>query len=300
MPRGAAGNKINYSYKAEVTPGTDPGGVTANMPVVSDPTKWSWDPGRQPLKLAVGSNFSDWTTVEYEAKGTGSVQFPLSPTVGQDYMTLNGFAGSGAITAPSFHTVHVNRVNGVSAYSGCLAKTLKITAKSTTPVLVDATFDFMTKEVISGATSPPSLPSPEKPFTWAMITPQTLLGGAGQVNISNIEVMVNFNQFAWYGSWGQNGPNDLIEADIEVTFSFTKLFLDNAERALFLATCFVPGTVIFPFVSTCGGSHSCTLTLHNAVYKLVEWENPMKGAIVEKFTGYLEQPGTSSLSYVIT
>lgn len=284
---GAAGNRIAFGFKAESTPGTEATGTYAYIPVDPDQVNYDYDPARVPLDMAVGSQFSTIEAVEYEAKGIGSMQTNLFPTLTAGLLGIWGI-GSGNLVAAQYHTVEINKVNGKTRYAGCLPKGFTITASSKTPVKFKGDSDFISLPNATGSPSAYTYPSFEKPYVFSSTKPATLPGSSNVTRLTDLMVQGLYNSFGFYGNHGNNLPVEMIPTNIQIKFSFTKLFTDNVEYNLFAANCMVPANLVFAWQNNCGGSLSATatITIPNAVYDKVGEKYPMNGAIVQMFSGF--------------
>ncbi len=274
------------------------------IPVNPDQVSLNYSPGRQALKLGMGTIFNDFAAVEYQAKGTGSVEFPLWASLGQGLLALCGLGG-GPVTLPQYVTLAVGRVAALLTYGGCKCKMISISAVSTTPVTVKLDFDFITRPTDAAIGTPPSFTT-EKPFVWADTDPAILVGSTNVIDLDNIGIDINFNQVMFYGNHGNNLPSHLIPTDVEVKGKFSKLFQNTAEYNLFNASCMVPGEIQFSWTSGCplqpGHTQAARVifTMPNCIYETQAFKNPVKGPITEDYTyTALAVAGGSPLTYTL-
>jgi Phage tail tube protein len=325
-----SGAQIYFGYEVETTPGTLVTDTLHYLPVDPDGTTFDYDAGRQALKLGMGTIFNDFVAVELQAKGTGSVSFPLWGNLGHELLAACGFTGGGPITLPGYISAIVQRVAAVLAYPGCRASSVDFTFSANKPVTVDIKFDFIgTPTALDNALAPitttpwyadrTSYVAPtftqEKPFVWSDVGKTSLVTMAGitmisgavdPVAVSDIKLTCNFNQQPFYGAHGSNLPSALITSDVEVTGTFTRLFENVEEYNLYNAHCMIPGEMIIPMTSSCplGGGHtvpsSATFTMANCVYTKQGFKNPIKGPITEDYSFLaLAASGASPLSFVL-
>lgn len=304
---------VGYGLENQTTPGV-PVAPSNYLPVEADQVNFTFDPGRVALELSTGDLYKDFIQVEYQAKGTGSLEYPLFPTVGQDLLGYCGLvsggtpgAATGALALPEYITFYIGRVAAEEVYPGCRCKMITVTATSTKPLMVKLEFEFVARPLVSGQGAPPASGPPylgdvtagtyglnqptfsaaytqEVPYLWGGVSAVTLLSTVSSVQMDTIEISISYELVSFYGNHGSNLPSELIPAGVTVAGKFTKLFTDPGEYNIFNEACSAVGPLDFNWTDTCNNtSHAIEILLPKAFYKKQSFKNPMKGAITEDY-----------------
>lgn len=306
----ASGSQIYVGYRLQSDQHTVATTPQYYIPVESDQVNFNFDAGRQAIELATGDLFKDYTVVEYQAKGTGALEFPLFPSFGSQllsYCGLNTTSTAGGLSLPKPITFFIGRGVGEEVYGGSVCKMITITSTASKPVMVKLEFDFTERPTNTESGGVSALNSPtfqtdyvqEVPFLWDGLGPVTWLSGvtatgsgtsAGQpvvnttINMDSVEVAIAFDLVPFYGNHGVNLPSELIPAGITVSSKIARLFTNIDEYIIYNGSCAGTGPLIFAWTTTCGvTSHTFTLTLPKAFYKKQSFKNPMKGPILEDY-----------------
>lgn len=290
------GSELVTGWGIETTPGT---AVAATNYVMDDPKqqKFTFDPDRKPSKYTTGTPFVDRVAVDKKGKGTGSLSFPVGPTMHQDLLAQCGLTSAGlAAPASMTFTLGYGAVTSYQ-YAGCRVSKIKLDIKAGNDMTATVDFDF-TRRLL--AQSPLAVPAfvAEDPYVLSDMGLTDTIGETGIVDrVGEFEITIDLKNAMFYGA-GQPLPTRIGNATRCAEGSFSKLFTELSEVNAFIA----PGGTMRPMVFRMAkGAHSLTITVQNAKYNGLTIDTPMEEFTTTPIKWIMLSPnGADSVRWVTT